>query len=123
MNANVSSPAACRFFTPEDVVRWALAAYYGASRDVEPPPGVPWLDPEFGQSWASPASFGDAVHMRFTNALVAAAIDARLPCDHGCASATFSWDDSGFFSRLQGNDLPPLADSCEHPSHGALRHA
>jgi len=89
------SPAACRFFTPEDVVRWALAAYYGASRDIEPPAGEPWIDPESG-SWATPAAFGRAVHARFTNALVAASIDAHIPCDHGCASEEYSWDDRGF---------------------------
>ncbi len=112
------SPAACRFFTAEDAVRWALAAYYGASRDIQPPKGEPWHS-EFGP-WTTPAAFGDAVVTRFLGSVVAAAIDARIPCDHGCATPSFGWDDRGFpgsradafepgFSGDQGNDVPQLS--------------
>lgn len=116
------SPAACQFFTPEDAARWALAAYYGAARDIRPPKGEPWLC-EFGP-WATPAAFGDAVVTRFLGLVVAAAIDARIPCDHGCATPSFSWDDRGFpgsradafggdFSGDLGNDVPHVSAAGE----------
>ncbi len=49
--------AACRCFTPEDACRWALGAYYAASRELDPPAGEPWIDPATGVAWSSPACF------------------------------------------------------------------
>jgi hypothetical protein len=52
-------PAAqCRFFSAEDACRFALAAYYAASREIEPPPGEPWITE--GAPWASGGDFADA---------------------------------------------------------------
>jgi hypothetical protein len=117
--ANLSGPAACRFFTPDDAVRWALQAYYGACRDVVPPKGQPWLAE--GVAWSSPACWGDAVVTRFMAAVVAAAIDARVPCDHGCATPSFSWDDSAFYSRPQVNDLPGAVGMPQHEAASEVR--
>ncbi|HET6545325.1 MAG TPA: hypothetical protein VFG55_01110 [Rhodanobacteraceae bacterium] len=105
---NCDSPAACRIFDAEDVMRWALAAYYGASRAIEPPEGEPWLIE--GCPYSSAASFVNEVHSRFTQALNSAALAARIPCDHGCANTPLGWDDSGFpeslFSGPKLNGLP-----------------
>lgn len=125
----IDSAAACRFFSAEEACRWALAAYYGASRDVEPPSGVPFVDD--GVQWSSPAYFGDAVLSRFAAALVAAAIDARIPCDHGNAAPSFSWDDSGFAGSMcdRGaalflgpplNDLPPANNAADNQAESGV---
>ncbi len=42
MKRSVDHAAACRFFSPEDACRVALAAYYAASASNEPPLGEPW---------------------------------------------------------------------------------
>jgi hypothetical protein len=52
MSRRCLSLAACRtWLSPQDVVRLALRSYYAACRDLEPPPGTPFLDPEHGP-WA-----------------------------------------------------------------------
>ena len=115
--SNVSGPAACRFFTPEDAIRWALQAYCGACRDVVPPKGEPWMVD--GCAWTTPAAWADLVVTRFMGLVVAAAIDARVPCDHGCATPSFTWDDSAFFSRPKRNDLPGSENHAENAAQGA----
>jgi hypothetical protein len=50
--------AACRFFTPGDACRIALAAYRAAAFDLVPPFGQPWmLD---GEPYATASDFVDA---------------------------------------------------------------
>lgn len=119
------SAAACRIFSAEDCIRWALAAYYGASRDIEPPPGEPW-DGESGP-WSSPALFIDAVHRRFTESLNDAAITARIPCDSGCACTLLGWDDSAFANGdligLKMHDLPPVQNAVNNQSSPRADHA
>lgn len=123
--------AACRFFSAEDVCRWALSAYYGASRALVPPNGEAFIAE--GCAWSSAACFAFDVHRRLTESMVAAAIDAKIPCNHWSESASCSWDDSGFpgshadyvvahFAGLELNDLPPLDNPGNNRSDGGLRH-
>lgn len=49
--------AACRFFTPGDACRAALAAYHAAAECLRPPFGGPWLID--GQPFAVAADFAD----------------------------------------------------------------
>lgn len=57
----LASPASCRFVGPDEFVAMALAAYYAASRDLEPPEGEPWAytgDDVSGVAyWAGPEDF------------------------------------------------------------------
>lgn len=50
--------AACRFFTPGDACRMALAAYYAAGRHIALPPGTPWVVD--GAPYAEAVDFTDA---------------------------------------------------------------
>lgn len=49
--------AACRFFTPGDACRVALAAYRAAAERLTPPFGGPWFVE--GLPFAAPADFAD----------------------------------------------------------------
>lgn len=49
--------AACRFFTPGDACRAALAAYRAATECLRPPFGHPWLID--GQPFATASDFAD----------------------------------------------------------------
>lgn len=119
--ANVSGPDACRFFTPDDALRWALQAYYGASRHVVPPEGEPWF--QDGSAWSSPACWGLEVVSRFIELATAAAIDARVPCDHGSQTPSFSWDDSAFFLRPEVHNLPGAAGMPQHEAASGVQRA
>lgn len=50
--------AQCRFFSADDACRFALQAYYGSHRYIEPPPGEPWMID--GEPYAGPGDFADA---------------------------------------------------------------
>lgn len=119
------TPASCRFFSPDDAVRWALAAYYGASRALTPPPGEAFIQERV--PWATPASFALDVHFRFTDSIVAAAIAAKVPCDHGTASATCGWDLSSetgspdFMARQERNNLPGVLNLPDTRQNGGAR--
>ena len=54
----IDHAAACRFFTPGDACRLALAAYHAAAAGLLPPVGQPWVID--GESYATPADFVDA---------------------------------------------------------------
>lgn len=105
----IDHAAACRFFSAEDVCCWALAAYYQASKDILPPLGEPWFAE--GVAYSSSGYFTYSVHRRFTDALNAAAVAARIVCDHGTASEPCHWDDSDYRDAVLAasslNRLPP----------------
>ena len=121
------SPAACRFFTPDDAVRWALAAYYGASRRLHPPLGESFIDGD--GRWSSPATFALDVQYAFSESIVAAAIDAKIPCDHGSSGPSCSWNDSGwahshadYLAGQEMNDLPGLLNVPDTLESSEARH-
>ncbi len=88
--------AACRFFSIDDALRWAAAAYYAASRSVELPDGQAWIVDgvpyasglDFG--YASPAvSFYDLEMNRLPPTTAAQDVDGVDACEgqHGSRRA------------------------------------
>lgn len=68
--------AECRFFTAEDACRIALAAYYAAGAELEPPPGEPWmLD---GSPYASASDFADCFCQQVADRVSAIAYSQHL---------------------------------------------
>lgn len=68
--------AACRFFSAEDACRFALAAYYAAAREIEPPKGEPWMLE--GAPYASAGDFADAFMDQVRDRVAAAAVTASV---------------------------------------------
>lgn len=101
---------AWRWFTAEDALRWALAAYYAASREVDPPADDP--DPEL---WATSGYFAFAFHAAITRRICREALERKIPCDHGNATLELGWDDSAF-SPLSRNSLHPSENTPDNHS-------
>lgn len=80
--------AACRFFSAEDACRFALAAYFAAGAEIEPPPGEPWL--VGGAPYASAGDFADAF-MDQVRDRVAAAAFASSVCRSGSECFPIWW--------------------------------
>ena len=99
------SPAACRFVGADEFVAMALACYYAASRDLEPPAGEPWKwsNDEGSAYWSSPEDFATGLLHHVEQRLTRMAIDrgyavefvpaadgvrGLAPADmaHGCAA-------------------------------------
>jgi hypothetical protein len=75
---NRPDPAAsCRCFSAEDACRHALAAYYAASREIEPPPGEPFESPESGP-YAGPTDFVDAFLRQVAERIYGGALEAGV---------------------------------------------
>ncbi len=116
-------PAAqCRFFTADDAIRFALAAYYAASHDIEPPQGEPWLID--GEPYADGSCFADAFVQQIADRVSAAAYSANLP--RSCSEIMGVWwpqegeelTESGeVFLRRIMNHLP----SGHNRAHNLLR--
>jgi hypothetical protein len=104
--------AACRYFTADDAIRFALAAYYAASLSIEPPSGEPWLID--GQPYASASDFADAFVQEVADRVSAAAYAASLP--RSASDITVPWwpnpqeeltEAGAVFLRRIMNHLPP----------------
>ena len=75
--APCSRPADCwTWITPDDVIGHALAAFYAACRQVEPPPGQPWMDA--AGSWSDRESFLGELSLHFTQRVNAQAVAAGI---------------------------------------------
>lgn len=66
--------AACRFFSAEDACRFALAAYFAASAEIQPPKGEPWILE--GAPYATAGDFADAFMDQVRDRVAAAALAA-----------------------------------------------
>jgi hypothetical protein len=77
------SAEACRFFTVDQAVAWAVAAYYGASRSVEPPKGEPWVveGVPFASAEDFEVGFLDRLAARMNRAAIEAGLD-RIEPEH-----------------------------------------
>ena len=115
MNAGDGS-SACQFFTEAQCREWASLAYRHGVEALIPPDGEPWRVE--GVTWSSAALFAWSVHERFSELMSQAAVDAKIPNDSGCASAQLGWDDSGYFSRPEVNDLPVIENPGNNRLHG-----
>ncbi len=100
---------AWRWFTAEDALRWALASYYQACREIEPPAD----DPEPDQ-WSSQGYFVFLFHVALTRRLCREASERNIPCDHGSATEDLHWSGADFL-RLQGNSLHPAENAVDNP--------
>lgn len=104
--------APCRFFSAEDACRFALQAYYAASRDVEPPPGEPFMID--GQPYSSASDFADAFCQQIADRLSALAYSQHLRHSGSKIDGPW-WPDSGdqlteggaLFMRRILKHLPP----------------
>lgn len=67
-----SVPARCKFLTAEAFLSLALQAYLGASKDLVPPPGEPWVDE--GATWTNAESFYDGLLSQVADRLRLAAL-------------------------------------------------
>jgi hypothetical protein len=95
---------ACQWFHAEDVIRWALGAYYRAAASIEPPQGEPWECA--GVAWSSPGNFAEAFHAELTERINREAEKARiLPCDG--SGGALGW---GHFAAVQDHKMPPCSD-------------
>lgn len=74
--------AACRCFTAEDALRYALAAYYAASADVEPPEGEPFIGAE-GVPYAGPAEFVEFFLQQVSRRVYSRALRAGIDLNTG----------------------------------------
>lgn len=84
--------ASCRYFTADDALRFALAAYYAASQQMEPPLGEPWeID---GQPYASAADFADSFVQEICDRVSAAALTAKIE-RHGSEIMGNWWPNEG----------------------------
>jgi hypothetical protein len=105
--------AQCRFFSAEDAIRYALAAYYAAAKNIEPPQGEAWLID--GQPYASASDFADVFVQEVADRVSAAAYAQRLPRSGGEIIGPW-WPNDGdeltsggeVFLRRIMNHLPPL---------------
>ncbi|MDQ0008279.1 hypothetical protein J2T07_000438 [Luteibacter jiangsuensis] len=72
----IDHAAECRFFSAEDAIRFALSAYYAATKHIEPPAGEPWVID--GAPWASGADFADAFMQEVADRISAKACELQL---------------------------------------------
>ncbi len=84
--------AACRFFSPEDACRFALAAYYAAGAEIEPPKGESWFLE--GAPYATGGDFADAFMDQLRDRVAAAAWSASVPRS-GSESFALWWPNPG----------------------------
>lgn len=110
MKTKVDHAAACRFFTPEDACRLALAAYYGASRDIEPPAGESWVVD--GMIWSSTCDFAAAFLTRVEREIFSIAAEKGVSCATFTGSIIEPHENP--FLRPQGNDLPPPDNAADN---------
>ncbi|MFC5741587.1 hypothetical protein [Dyella tabacisoli] len=117
--------AQCRFFSAEDAIRYALAAYYAATQNIEPPKGEDWLID--GQPYACASDFADAFVQEVADRVSAAAYAQRLPRLASDITGTW-WPNDGeeltsageVFLRRIMNHLPPVDNRVHNrPSNGA----
>ena len=54
---------ACRFFSCEEAMAWAMSAYREATRDLQPPKGEPWVVE--GCGWSGPVEFAQSFEHHF----------------------------------------------------------
>ena len=103
---SILRPSDCwQWLPPDEVCRHALAAYYRACRDCEPPAGVPFMVPdpdgrEQAQPFASPAFFVEALSELLSLRLAAAAEQAGVGGYAGCVERLERWD-----QKTDGGDL------------------
>lgn len=123
MNGSKASDCVC--VTADEVLTWALQAFFQAGRDCRPPPGVLWREPGHAGTWSSRGMFLWFLNTRFTERLSArgAGLCIRTP---GCATESLGWNDFNAvddwaFSLPALNDLPPVENRGNNRSHGALR--
>jgi hypothetical protein len=84
----IDPAAQCRFFNAEDACRLALSAYYAAGRNLEPPPGEPWIVD--GEPYASASDFADAFAAELSARLGLLALD-RLGSFHPTSDRYDPW--------------------------------
>ncbi|MDE2055567.1 MAG: hypothetical protein KGI62_12895 [Xanthomonadaceae bacterium] len=104
--------ASVRWFGAEQVLAWALQAYYAACRQIEPPPGRSFVDPD-GETWASKGDFLQAFHSALTARLNLAAFSHGDVSVSGSSSEQLGWPDNAdadgkvsFFEYLSKSGLP-----------------
>lgn len=73
------------WITPEDVLEQALAAFYAACREQNPPPGEPFLEHENGRDypWSGRADLRGAIAGLFVQRLNALALKRGVSVDSG----------------------------------------
>lgn len=101
---------AWRWFTADEALSWALAAYYAASREVDPPADDP--EPE---AWASRGWFAFAFHREITARICREAAERKIACDHGSQTHELHWDDADF-SRPSRNGLHLVENAPDNQS-------
>lgn len=70
MSTGLKSPKnAYDWLNPEELLNHALAAYYAASREMSPPDGEPFIDPENGQPWACRGDFLESLNNHLAHRL------------------------------------------------------
>ena len=57
------------WLTHDELLGHALAAYYAASRDMEPPEGEPFISPDTGQPWVCRGDFLETLTTHLTDRL------------------------------------------------------
>jgi hypothetical protein len=92
----------CIWFTPKEALSWALAAFYGACKDAQPPPGEPWAVE--GCAWTNGGNFAEAFQRRLTDRLNREAEQLRIPSPDN-SGALVGWDNPG--QSGAGFDAPP----------------
>lgn len=86
-----------RWLSADDVCRHALAAYYRACRDCQPPPGVTFMVPDpdgidAPASYASPASFAETLIELLALHIAAAAETAGVGAYASCVERLERWN-------------------------------
>jgi len=70
MKSSLKSPKnAYDWLSPQELLNHALASYYAASREMTPPPGEPFIDPETGQPWCCRGDFLEALNTHLAHRL------------------------------------------------------
>lgn len=90
--------AAVRWFDAEQAVTWALQAFYAACRNIEPPEGEAWHDPEHGP-WADRGCFVWEFHAALTRRLNLAAWRHGNVPPPGSATELLGWPDQADLSE------------------------
>lgn len=85
--------AECRFFKAEDACRMALAAYYAASADLEPPEGEPWVLE--GSPYATASDFALCFCQQIAERVSAIAYAQRLRQPDSVLDGLW-WPEDGF---------------------------
>jgi len=127
MTRQIDPAAASRCFTAEDACRYALAAYYAACADIEPPKGEPWLD-EDGEAWASPGDFVEMflrqVGIKVYREAVAAGVEVITGSMPQCPDALCAvMRETGRlveedFSGADNDNLPPPENRADNHAGG-----